>query len=54
MTYLLQGGRIQFKSIPELKIDPRQRCGAMVIYDTKLVIFPIKLAQDEFDEEFEG
>jgi cleavage and polyadenylation specificity factor subunit 1 len=58
---ILQEGCVSFTSIPEIKLEPQNRCATLIIYDTKLVILPFKqeksvleFSQDErflMDEE---
>jgi len=45
---VLKEGRVQFSSKPILKVDPKQRCGAVLFYDLKLAVIPFK-EEEEFD-----
>lgn len=38
----LKRGRVAFHTPPILRIDPRQRCIALLTYESKLIIIPIK------------
>jgi hypothetical protein len=38
----LKEGCLVFSSKPKIKLEPRKRCAALLIYDFKLVILPFK------------
>jgi hypothetical protein len=37
-----------------LKVDPKQRCGALLFYDTKLAIIPFKEETEDFEDFLDG
>jgi cleavage and polyadenylation specificity factor subunit 1 len=49
----LREGRVSFSTIPEIKLEPQQRCASLLVYDSKLVILPFKQEKSvlEFSQE---
>lgn len=51
--YFLKDGCQQFTSKPFLRLEPKGRCAACLIYDTKLTIFPFKQQKSVVEEELQ-
>jgi len=41
---------IDFRSIPQLRVDTKKRCGVMLIYDRRMVVIPFKTKTNILDD----